>query len=440
MTETEPHAVVQKTYSHMYTDRINPDYPEGRLLITSSGFELKDPTLPLSQVSLESKAHLLIKHLKENAFESRYSTHMDAMYNVILEQNAQRNLCKYNLILKKYPKERTFIYLWLLYDFYDMLPTFKRIHAESNYYKLTPYYRNLVDSGMRIAQSKGIQDTTISVEASMVSSFFYYLIRSKIETLISLTEGVVRNYTRSGHCGPMILYRISVFLRRYAYHADDQSIISVIHFFPKENRTSKIYPALTHEERVKLESFLLSENNLVSKRDKAIVILMLYSGMRSKDVSNLMLSDIDWSNNVIRFKQSKTLGSLTLPLRPVVGNAIYDYIINERPQCSEERLFLSHEAHSGRYGSCSIATATNRIYALTGIRQGNQRQGTHLLRHSLADEMINEGNDVTMVAKTLGHLDPNTSLGYMSSNIDQLRACALSIETYPVTHKLYSHE
>lgn len=440
MTETEPHAVVQKTYSHMYTDRINPDYPEGRLLITSSGFELKDPTLPLSQVALESKAHLLIKHLKKNAFESRYSTHMDAMYNVILEHNAQRNLCKYNVILKKYPKERTFIYLWLLYDFYDMLPTFKRIHTESNYYKLTPYYRNLVDSGMRIAQSTGIQDTTISVEASMVSSFFYYLIRSKIETLNSLTEGVVRNYTRSGHCGPMILYRIAVFLRRYAYHADDQSIISVIHFFPKENRTSKIYPALTHEERVKLESFLLSENNLVSKRDKAIVILMLYSGMRSKDVANLMLSDIDWSNNVIRFKQSKTLGSLTLPLRPVVGNAIYDYIINERPQCSEERLFLSHEAHSGRYGSCSIATATNRIYALAGIRQGNQRQGTHLLRHSLADEMINEGNDVTMVAKTLGHLDPNTSLGYMSSNIDQLRACALSIETYPVTHKLYSHE
>lgn len=440
MAVTEPYIAVQKTYCHMYTDRINPDYPEGRLLITSSGFELKDPTLPLSQVSLESKAHLLMKYLKEKAFESRYSKHMDVMYKVILEHNAQKDLGKYNVILKKYPKERTFIYLWLLYDFYDMLPTFKRIHAESNYYKLTPYYRSIVDSGMRVAQSTGIQDTTISVEASMVSSFFCYLIRSKVDTLALLTECLVRNYTRSGHCGPMILYRISVFLRRYAYHTDDQSIISIIHYFPKENRTSKIYPALTHEERVKLENFLLSENTLVSKRDRAIVVLMLYSGMRSKDVANLMVSDIDWSNNVIRFKQSKTLGSLTLPLRPVVGNAIYDYIINERPKCSEQRLFLSHEAHSGRYGSCSIATATNRIYALAGIRLGNERQGTHLLRHSLADEMINEGNDVTMVAKTLGHLSPNTSLGYMSSNIDQLRACALSIESYPVTHKLYSHE
>ena len=52
MAVTEPYIAVQKTYCHMYTDRINPDYPEGRLLITSSGFELKDPTLPLSQVSL----------------------------------------------------------------------------------------------------------------------------------------------------------------------------------------------------------------------------------------------------------------------------------------------------------------------------------------------------------------------------------------------------
>lgn len=54
--------------------------------------------------------------------------------------------------------------------------------------------------------------------------------------------------------------------------------------------------------------------------------------------------------------------------------------------------------------------------------------------------MMNSGSDITIVAKMLGHLHPNTTLGYLSSNIEQLRSCALSIEKYPVKHKLYCNE
>ena len=54
--------------------------------------------------------------------------------------------------------------------------------------------------------------------------------------------------------------------------------------------------------------------------------------------------------------------------------------------------------------------------------------------------MVNRGNDVTVVSKMLGHLSPSTTLGYLSSNVEQLRSCALSIEQYPVHSVYYNHE
>ena len=423
----------------MYIDRINPDLPEGRLLVSERGFELKDPTLPISPVPLEQKADKLFQYIEQHGFEKKTILNIRRTYSRVSARGGPRSIEKYNALLRERPADKTFLARWLLYDYYDMLPSGKSIHA-SNYADLSPYYRNLVDNGMRAGQKAGIRNLTISVEASVTTNFMHYLQELNVNDLTQLTEKQVRDYTRNGTCGPMILYRVSVFLRRYASAYNDATVASVLHFFPKEKLVRKLYQALTGEERKALERFLLSKECPLCKRDRAVVILMLYLGMRSNDVGNLRLGDIDWEHNQIKFLQGKTLGEMTLPLRPVVGNALYDYITDERPKCGEDRLFISHRPHAGAYGKCSINGITNRAYALAGIRKGNVRKGTHLLRHSLADEMVNQGNDITIVTKTLGHLNPNTTLGYMSSNIEQLRSCALSIEPFPVTSKYYRHE
>ena len=423
----------------MYTDRINPDFPEGRLLVSSRGFELKDPSLPISTIPLDEKADKLLEYLDLHHFEPQTIQRMRKTYSCIRSAATKRSIRLYNELLQKHPAEKTSLIRWLLFDYYDMLPSNKRINP-SAYYELSPYYRNLIDDGMRAGQKTGIRDLTISVEASMTTNFFSHLMSIKVHELTQLTEQQVRDYTRSGKCGPMILYRISVFLRRYAHIYDDSSVKSVLHFFPKEKLVRRVYQAITPDERKTLETFLLSETCPLSKRDKAIVMLMFYLGMRSNDVTKLRLSDIDWESSQIRFVQGKTVGEMVLPLRPVVGNALYDYINNERPKCSTELLFVSYKTYSGDYRPCRATSITNKVYESAGIRTGNVRKGTHLLRHSLADEMINQGNDITMVTKMLGHLSPSTTLGYLSSNIEQLRACALSIEPYPVTSKHYCHE
>ena len=64
------------------------------------------------------------------------------------------------------------------------------------------------------------------------------------------------------------------------------------------------------------------------------------TGLRAIDVCELKLKDIDWDKDIIRVIQSKTKQPLNIPLRNLYGNALVDYILNERPDSDSEYLFL----------------------------------------------------------------------------------------------------
>lgn len=69
------------------------------------------------------------------------------------------------------------------------------------------------------------------------------------------------------------------------------------------------------------------------------MIIAIYTGLRRSDIANLRLNNIDWEGDRIKIVQGKTGNPVALPLRPVVGNAIYDYITKERPQSDSPYIF-----------------------------------------------------------------------------------------------------
>ena len=324
----------------------------------------------------------------------------------------------------------------MLFDFYDMMPT-NRKYYPSDYDLLDRPYRELIDEGMKAGKSNNLRDSTISIEAASVASFFLYLQRTGIASFYEIQEKHIRNYIQKNHCEQIIVYRIGLFIKRLSGQIKDIRLKRIADLFPKQRAQKKVYPAMSKEERGKLEAFLLDPQSQISLLERAVGITFLYTGMRKEDLLNLKLSDIDWAQNVIRYSQDKNGNNNVMPLRPVVGNCLLEYIQNERPVGDCEFLFLSKKKVRGKHQRFNISELVNRLYDLTGIRQGRVRKGTHLLRHSLADELVNSGSDLAIVSKILGHKDPETTLGYLSANIEQLRECALDVSQYPITHKLY---
>lgn len=419
-----------------YIDKINPAMPEGRIVVRDGQILLKDKGYPMSAVPLSSKWQMLINYISCEGYSEKEIQSFQEALNLILKRCAQRDLDGYNRLRQRYKSHKPQLLSWMLFDFYDMMPT-NRKYYPSDYDLLDCPYRDLIDEGMRAGKSSNLRDSTISIEAASVASFFLYLQRTGIASFYEIQEKHIRNYIQKNHCEQIIVYRIGLFIKRLSGQIKDIRLKRIADLFPKQRAQKKVYPAMSKEERGKLEAFLLDPQSQISLLERAVGITFLYTGMRKEDLLNLKLSDIDWAQNVIRYSQDKNGNNNVMPLRPVVGNCLLEYIQNERPVGDCEFLFLSKKKVRGKHQRFNISELVNRLYDLTGIRQGRVRKGTHLLRHSLADELVNSGSDLAIVSKILGHKDPETTLGYLSANIEQLRECALDVSQYPITHKLY---
>ena len=410
--------------------------PEGRIVVRDGQILLKDKGYPMSTVPLSSKWQMLINYISCEGYSEREVQRFQEAFDLISKHSAQRDLDGYNRLRHRYKSHKPQFLSWMLFDFYDMMPT-NRKYYPSDYDLLDRPYRELIDEGMKAGKSNNLRDSTISIEAASVASFFLYLQRTGIASFYEIQEKHIRNYIQKNHCEQIIVYRIGLFIKRLSGQIKDIRLKRIADLFPKQRAQKKVYPAMSKEERGKLEAFLLDPQSQISLLERAVGITFLYTGMRKEDLLNLKLSDIDWAQNVIRYSQDKNGNINVLPLRPVVGNYLLEYIQNERPVGDCEFLFLSKKKVRGKHQRFNISELVNRLYDLTGIRQGRVRKGTHLLRHSLADELVNSGSDLAIVSKILGHKDPETTLGYLSANIEQLRECALDVSQYPITHKLY---
>lgn len=178
-----------------------------------------------------------------------------------------------------------------------------------------------------------------------IRRFLYYLEQIGHLSLRCVTDEHVRKYLvlmserlASGSLKNMMCYlkEFGKFARQNGYADFDFAPM----FEVKVRRENKVYPILTDAE---LERTLaqIDTNTAMGKRDMAMIMLGLTTGMRAIDIVNLRLCDIDWLRGEIRLVQKKTANPVILPLMPKAGESIREYILNGRPECSSEYIFLT---------------------------------------------------------------------------------------------------
>jgi integrase len=223
------------------------------------------------------------------------------------------------------------------------------------------------------------------------------------------------------------------------YHPETCHLI--LAFLPSLRETRKNIQYLTSEEIQKVKEALANGKNPLTLYDKAIGILVLYTGLRGCDIAGMTLDSIDWNRDLIYIKQQKTEFPLELPLTAVVGNAIYDYLTSERPHTESRHLFVSQHKPYARLKNGSIGNVAVRIMKAADIRQpkGN-RKGFHIFRHHLATALLGNGVPQPVISRTLGHTSPNSLEKYLSADFPHLKECSINIECFSVPEEVFSHE
>jgi len=102
-------------------------------------------------------------------------------------------------------------------------------------------------------------------------------------------------------------------------------------------------------------------------RDYAILMLISKYGIRSGEIATLRLDDVDWHQEVIRIRHSKTGAISYLPLLPEVGEAVLKYLQDSRPKTSFREIFIRACApyRPFRCGSSLYRLVRHRLEAAT---------------------------------------------------------------------------
>src|SRR5699024_899065 len=134
----------------------------------------------------------------------------------------------------------------------------------------------------------------------------------------------------------------------------------------------------------------------------------------SVDICNLRLGDVDWKHSVIHIVQSKTQRPLNLPLRSSYGNAMADYLLEERPHGKEDYFFLSVPAPYVKLNTtwhivkCAVSAAV--------VVAGGRLTGTTLVRHNASSAMLRRGVPLPAIPDELGHKCQDYTMVYLSTD------------------------
>ncbi len=183
------------------------------------------------------------------------------------------------------------------------------------------------------------------------------------------------------------------------------------------------------KESVKLPNYLTFEEvsrflteidttTLLGKRNRVMLEFLYASGLRVSELVNLRIQDIDFDENQVRIvgKGSKErIGlfyeSLSLRLLDYIKNVRVNLIFDDT-----NVLFVNQK------GKKLSTRAIQYLCEETGYKAGiSQRVHPHMLRHSFATHLLDNGADLRFVQELLGHKNLSTTQIYTHVSSDRLR-------------------
>jgi integrase len=157
-------------------------------------------------------------------------------------------------------------------------------------------------------------------------------------------------------------------------------------------------------------------------RSYAIVRCIVDLGLRTHEVSNLALGDIDWAAGTLRIAKGKCRRVDLMPLPPATGRAIAEYLRMERPPTANRQVFVRHVAPMDEpVGPDVVRNTVRNAYRRCGLPYTR----VHILRHTLAGRLLDTGGTLKEVADVLRHRQLDTTLIYAKVDLNRLRAVVM---------------
>lgn len=153
-------------------------------------------------------------------------------------------------------------------------------------------------------------------------------------------------------------------------------------------------------------------------REYALVAMFIFTGARLGEIVSLNVGDVDFQNNVISVRNTKTSRDRSIPMPPSLAAILWEYLFRRGMDklTSQDPLFISRNGGK-RLSDKRIQSIVGDIAKRTELPHVH----VHKLRHSFASAWIANGGDVFHLQQVLGHNDIATTMIYLHTNRATLR-------------------
>ena len=140
-------------------------------------------------------------------------------------------------------------------------------------------------------------------------------------------------------------------------------------------------------------------NGCDNTRDKAVISVFLYTGLRVSELVNLEIGDVDFEENIIYVHAGKGDKDRIVVMPDVCRDCVKVYM-KERIKIRSNNNYLFISNKKTRFNTSTVERMVKRV----GERSGIAKKITpHVLRHTFATSVLRNGGDIRFIQQILGH-------------------------------------
>jgi len=278
--------------------------------------------------------------------------------------------------------------------------------------------KELHDDFVYYLETQNYSPATIAAYTSDFKLLTVYLHQQGITEITEIDVSVMRGYAkhlkRTGHVATGIARRIHSVASFFKWMEQEEIINDNPMRKIKPPKRDKTIPVYFRDDEL---AKFLDARRLQHPLDKAIIHLIINTGLRRGEIINLKIHDIDMSASILTVRHGKGGKDRMVPLN-VAAKVALDGYLSVRPSVQFESLFIAM-----RCKKLPIAGAyLQRLFHDCLVETKITRKGLtlHKLRHTFATRLLEKGADLRSLQELLGHEDLATTQIYAHASKERL--------------------
>ena len=263
------------------------------------------------------------------------------------------------------------------------------------------------------------EHTVISYSTDLTQFLNFINVEFKISTQVSeISFQIVRSWIASllekGVSPRSVNRKISTLKTYFKFLIRENAITESPMLKVVAPKSKKRLPVFIEENQIEnLLNQIEFNDGFIGERDKLIIELFYVTGIRLSELVNIKISDVDFNNNLIKVLGKRNKERL-IPLSISIVNKLEFFI---KKYDLNQHLF-TNLGGTKVYNKLVYRVVKKYISKISSV----SKKSPHILRHTFATHMLNNGADINAIKELLGHANLSATQVYTHNTIGKLKS------------------